>query len=147
MKKAHSDHTTPSAGTRALLGAVSTLAIALGVVVDGSAAANEQPLTAAPTQDGAPSARDAHSVGVLIASRLKLDSAQHKTQAVELKTQSDQHKTQAGFLKLESGRFKTEGHQLKYESHQDKWTPADSSHKLNPQPLPPGMKPPPEDQQ
>lgn len=140
MKKTQASRATTSARTRALLGAVSTLAIALGIVIDGSAAANEQPSTATPIQGTATSARDARGVGVLIASRLKSDSSQHKMQ-------SDQQKTQAGFTKLESGRFKTEGHQLKYESRQDKWTPADSNHKLNPQPLPPGLKRAPEDQQ
>lgn len=143
MTKTHSDRAALSAGTRALLGAVSTLAIALGVVVEG-AAANEQPPSAASAQDGASSAR---GVGVLVASRMKWDSAQHKTEATELKTESSQHKTQADFLKVESGRFKTGSHQLKYESHQDKWTPANGRHELNPQPLPPGMKPTPGQQQ
>lgn len=116
MKKTYSGRTRLSAGTRALLGAVSTLAIALGVAVEG-AAANEQFQTAASARDGA------RSAGILIASRMKSGSVQRKMEVFELKTQSSQHKMQGRYMKLESGRFKTESRHAKFESHQHKLHP------------------------
>ena len=135
MRNIHSDRKHLSAKTRVLLGAVSALAISLGVVADSAAVTNE-PSPAGNAAEGAAPTTTQRLPGEIVAVNMKTESHQHKTQAIYMKYGSHRHKTQAHHIKLESGRFKVDSHRLKIESRQHKtndtavgWSWASHQHK------------------
>ena len=111
-----------TAGTRVLLGAVSTLAISLGVVVTSSAAVNDHPPAAPSSQEAISRAATAGAQDERIAALyMKYGSRGHKTQGHALKLESRQHETRANYGKIEwERRHRNQGVGWSWASHQHK---------------------------
>ena len=109
-------------GTRVLLGAVSTLAISLGVIVTSSAAVNDHPPAAPSPQEAIARAAAVGAPGERVAAiYMKYGSRGHKTQGHALKLESRQHKTRANYGKIEwERRHGNQGVGWSWASHQHK---------------------------
>ncbi|MBU6443190.1 MAG: hypothetical protein KGR48_04705 [Alphaproteobacteria bacterium] len=121
MAHDHSNRDSFSAGTRVLLGAVSTLAISFGVVVTSSAAVNDHPPAAPSTQEATLPAAVAGVQDERIAAVDMFLGRRHKTQGHALKLESRQHKTRANHAKIEwERRHHKQGVGWSWGSHQHK---------------------------